>query len=136
MGEGDRPRVGVGVLVLRNGRVLLGERKGSHGAATWAPPGGHLEYGETVETCAAREVLEETGLAVSDLVRGPWTNDVFDADRRHYLTVFLIARNASGEPRVCEPAKCARWDWFEWSALPAPLFAPMASLVAQGFRPS
>lgn len=58
------PGLGVGVLVIENGRVLLGKRKGSHGAGTWSAPGGHLEYGESIENCAEREVLEETGLRI------------------------------------------------------------------------
>ena len=58
------PQVGVGVLILRDGKVLLGRRKGSHGAGCWSAPGGHLEFGETLEDCAAREVLEETGLKI------------------------------------------------------------------------
>lgn len=41
------PRVGVGVLIFRNGLLLLGKRSGSHGAGDWSAPGGHLEYGET-----------------------------------------------------------------------------------------
>ncbi len=43
------PQVGVGVLILRDGKVLLGRRKGSHGAGCWSAPGGHLEFGEAVE---------------------------------------------------------------------------------------
>ncbi len=52
------PQVGVGVLILRDGKVLLGRRKGSHGAGCWSAPGGHLEFGEAVEDCALREALE------------------------------------------------------------------------------
>ncbi len=71
------PRVGVGVIVVRTGRVLLGLRQGSHGEGTWALPGGHLEFGETVPACAARELLEETGLVATAFRPAPYTSDVF-----------------------------------------------------------
>lgn len=131
----SRPMIGVGVLVVRDGRVLLGERRGAHGAGTWAPPGGHLEFGETVETCARREVLEETGLAISDVREAPYTNDVFEAERKHYITLFVTAHSPSGEPVVREPQKCAQWSWYDWFELPRPLFAPLATLCASGFIP-
>ena len=52
------PRVGVAVIVVRDGRVLVGRRRSaSHGDGMWQFPGGHLEFGETVEACAAREHL-------------------------------------------------------------------------------
>jgi 8-oxo-dGTP diphosphatase len=129
------PRVGVGVIVLRDGAVLLGERCGSHGAGTWALPGGHLEFGESVEACARREVREETGLELTRLRRGPYTSDVFAAEGRHYVTLFVLAHCAAGEPEVCEPAKCSRWGWFRWTAFPEPLFPPLATLRAGGFVP-
>ncbi|SPO26619.1 uncharacterized protein UTRI_03910_B [Ustilago trichophora] len=57
------PRVGVAVYVINEkGHVLVGKRTGSHGAGTLALPGGHLELHESFQECAAREVLEETGL--------------------------------------------------------------------------
>jgi 8-oxo-dGTP diphosphatase len=123
------------VLVVREGRVLLGERRGSHGAGTWALPGGHLEYGETPAACAHRELGEETGLAATTLLPGPYTTDVFEAEGQHYVTLFVLAMDAAGEPTVREPAKCARWEWFPWSALPAPLFLPLQSLREQGYVP-
>ena len=135
MTAGTGPRVGVGVIVLRGGLVLLGERRGSHGAGTWALPGGHLETGETPELCAAREVLEETGLVVESLQRGPYTSDVIAPQGLHYVTLFVVARSAIGEPQRREPAKCAGWTWCRWSALPQPLFPPLASLCASGWVP-
>lgn len=133
--DSDALRIGVGVIVLRQGRVLLGRRQGAHGAGTWALPGGHLEAGESVEACAVREVLEETGLEVQDVVPAPWTSDVFAQEGRHYITLFVVARIATGEPEVREPDKCAGWQWFRWSGLPEPLFAPLATLRAGGFVP-
>jgi 8-oxo-dGTP diphosphatase len=128
--------VGVGILVLRDGQLLLGRRRGSHGAGTWSAPGGRLEYGESIEDCARRELLEETGLVLGPCERGPTTSDVFDEVRQHYLTVFVVARHTLGEPATLEPDKCDGWQWFTWSALPQPLFAPLASLLATGFDPA
>ena len=131
----ERPAVGVGVLVLRDGAVLLGHRQGAHGAGTWSPPGGHLEWREDVEACARRECLEETGLSLASSRQGPWTNDVFEAEARHYVTLWVVGTPASGEPRVMEPAKCERWAWFPWGELPEPLFLPLVHLRAKGFDP-
>jgi 8-oxo-dGTP diphosphatase len=132
--EKRSPRVGVGVIVLRDGLVLLGKRRGSHGAGTWALPGGHLEFGESVAQCAKRELEEETGLSLQAAVSGPYTSDVFAAEAKHYVTLFVIG-SARGEPQVREPGKCSAWQWFRWSDLPQPLFQPLASLVSAGFVP-
>lgn len=133
--KGSRPLIGVGVLVMREGRVLLGERRGAHGAGTWAPPGGHLEFGETVESCARREVREETGLEILEVRPAPYTSDVFESDQKHYITLFVTARSPAGEPERREPEKCTQWSWYDWFDLPGPLFAPLATLRASGFVP-
>lgn len=129
------PRVGVGVLVIEDGRVLLGRRKSAHGAGSWAAPGGHLEFGESIEACAQREVREETGIEICNLRPGPFTNDVFHAEQKHYVTVFMVAKRKSGEPRALEPEKCEAWAWFDWADLPEPLFEPLANLRKLGFVP-
>jgi 8-oxo-dGTP diphosphatase len=127
------PRVGVGVIVMRQGLVLLGLRQGSHGAGTWALPGGHLEFGESVAQCAEREVSEETGLEIHDLSQATYSNDLFEG--KHYVTLFVVAHGASGEAQLLEPDKCSRWEWFRWSQLPQPLFQPLASIRAAGYVP-
>jgi len=133
--KNEVPRIGVGVIVMRDGLVLLGQRTGSHGAGTWALPGGHLEFGESIEECARREVLEEAGLELRQVSLGPYTSDVFHSEGKHYLTLFVVSLGATGEPKVLEPGKCARWGWFRWSALPEPLFPPLQSLRDSGFVP-
>ncbi len=130
--SGRRPAVGVAAILVREGRVLLGKRRGSHGEGSWGLPGGHLEWGESPEECARREVLEETGLVLGPLEKGPWTNDVFP-EGKHYVTLFLVAREWTGEVALREPAKCERWDFFAWDALPAPLFLPLENLVRSGY---
>ena len=129
-------RVGVGVVVYRDGKVLLGKRKNSHGEGCWAFPGGHLEMMESIEACATREVQEETGLTLSHVHCGPYSNDRFAASHVHYLTVFAIAESAQGEPVLMEPDKCEGWQWFDWNALPEPLFRSTASLIQMGFDPT
>jgi 8-oxo-dGTP diphosphatase len=130
-----RPAVGVAVIVCRDGRVLLGRRRGSHGSGTWQFPGGHLEWGEQVFDCARREVLEETGLEIARPRQGPFTNDHFAAEEKHYVTLFVVADCPAGEPRVMEPDKCEEWRWFEWEALPQPRFLPIDHLLESGFSP-
>ena len=135
--EMPKPRsvgIGVGVLVVRDGKVLLGKRRGSHGAGTWSAPGGKLDFGESIERCAERELAEETGLALGPAELGPYTNDVF-TDGPHFVTAFVIARGAVGEPRVMEPDKCEGWAWFPWNKLPAPLFLPLVNARRMGFDP-
>ncbi len=127
------PRIGIGVIVRDGDQVLLGLRHGAHGEGTWSFPGGHLEFRENIEDCAAREVLEETGLRVSQLQHGPYTNDFFETDDKHYVTLWVIAKYAGGEPQRCEPEKCLEWRWFRWTELPRPLFLPIKNLLAQGF---
>src|SRR5437763_1133145 len=113
-----RPIVGVGVLIFRDGNVLLGLRRGSHGAGTWSPPGGHLEYGEDPAACVIREALEETGLRLRSVEFLGITNDVFELERRHYVTLFYRADQATGEPETREPEKCEAWQWWPWDGLP------------------
>jgi 8-oxo-dGTP diphosphatase len=128
--EKIKPRVGVGVFVFKDGMVLLGKRKGAHGAGDWAPPGGHLEFGESVEDCAKRELSEETGLKVLSVQTGAWSNDVIDGNK-HYITLFAVVDQFEGEPKLLEPQKCEEWQWFSVDALPSPLFLPANSFLTQ-----
>lgn len=123
------PRVGVGVLVFKENQILLGERRNSHGAGTWCPPGGHLEFGESPQDCAVRELEEETGLIAEEVVRGPWTNDVFEQEDKHYVTLFMTVTHFTGVPSLMEPEKCLGWEWFDLDDLPSPLFIPFSNLI-------
>lgn len=130
------PRVGVGVLITEAGRVLLIHRRGAHGAGTWSPPGGHLDFGETPEACARREAFEETGVTVADLRFRGVTNDYFAAEARHYITLWFEGRRAAGEGAVNAPEEMSEVGWFPWDALPSPLFLPLANLLdGQSYPP-
>lgn len=81
-------------------------------------------------------MLEEAGIEIKNIKPATFTNDVFEKEQKHYVTVFVTAEYASGNVRVMEPDKCETWDWFEWGTLPSPLFIPVSNLVAQGYSPS
>lgn len=127
-------RVGIGVILARDGEVLLGLRRGSHGAGTWSFPGGHLDHGESAEACASRELREETGLEATNAHVVAETIDDFPEGLR-YRTLFVRVDWAGGEPALREPDACERWEWFSWDALPTPLFLSVANLRATRFRP-
>ncbi len=113
-------RIGIGLLVFKDGKVLLGKRKGEHLPGVYAGPGGHLEFGETFAECARREAMEETGIQIDNasfLCVTNWR----DNDKKHYVDVGLIADWKSGDPRVCEPDKCESWSWFSVVNVPSPL---------------
>jgi 8-oxo-dGTP diphosphatase len=62
-------RVGVGVIIERDGKILLGLRKSEHGEGRWGFVGGHLEHGESPEDCVRREAREEIGAELENLKR-------------------------------------------------------------------
>lgn len=129
------PRIGVGVIIIKNNKVLLGKRLNSHGDGTWAFPGGHLEFNETWEECARRETLEETGISIKDIRFAHATNDIFFTEEKHYNTIFMLAHHESGEVKIMEPEKCEKWEWFFWKELPSPLFTPILNLLEAGYSP-
>jgi len=125
-----RPYVGVGVIVMKGDQVLLMRRSNSHGDGTWSSPGGHLEYGESPEECAIRETQEETGVIISDVTFRAITNDLFEMQEKHYITIWMEGRYVSGEPRINSPREMSELGWFSWTALPHPLFLPLEHLLA------
>lgn len=129
-----RPRVGLAAVAIHEGKILLGKWIGKIGDATWAPPGGHLEYGESVEDCAARELLEETGLIAKTLIRGPYTNDLIAPKNQHYVTLFMIITEFEGTLQCLEPEKCVGWEWFDMDVLPSPLITSFDSFIQNGDR--
>jgi 8-oxo-dGTP diphosphatase len=106
-------RVGVGVCIFKDGKILLGQRQKS----------------------SRRETLEESGVIISKPAFVTCTNDIFPDEGEHFITVYVGADWVKGEPEVLEPHKIAEWAWFNWDELPQPLFSPFTNLLKTGFKP-
>ena len=128
---------GFGVMLIRSGKVLLGLRHSDaakassalHGEGTWTMPGGKMEFGESFEAGAVREVAEETGIMLAEEnleVISLANNIVPDA---HFVTVGLLCEKFSGEPKVMEPDEITEWRWFPLDALPTPVFFPSKKVL-------
>lgn len=120
-----RPGVGVLVILKYNNSLLLGKRKGSHGDGEWCFPGGHLEMYETPEEGGKRELLEETGIDISNIqaIDYGYTNDIFYKSEKHYITIYNLYNIENIiQPILKEPDKCYQWEWFDIGNLPDPLF--------------
>src|SRR4051812_41513229 len=119
-------RVGFAAMLTHNGLMLVGRRKGGHGAGLLAFPGGHIEYGETFEEAVKREVHEETGLRARLVWWGASINNdhvipreagwassyYYPDDGVHNVCLWFKARllpSSPTEPRQCEPDKCNGW---------------------------
>ena len=124
----QRPKVGIGVMIIKDGKVLLGKRKGSHGAGEFAWPGGHMEYMESFADCAKREVQEETGMEIEN-IRFLRLMNLKDYAPKHYVDIGLLAEWKSGEPKIMEPDKIEGWRWYEMDQLPEPLFTTIPSYI-------
>ena len=130
----EKPQVGTATIITRDDKVLLMKRKGPHGQGTWSTPGGHLDFGETLEGCAARETKEEVGLDVFDVRFRTITNDIFETEGKHYITIWMDARS-TGEPYLAADEEAEEIGWYAWDALPDPLFLPLENLVKRNSYP-
>lgn len=120
----ERPKVGVGLLIVRGNKILLGKRKGSHGEGEYGGTGGHSEHLESFEETALRELLEEAGpdIKVKNMRFLCITNLTAYAPK-HYVDVGMVAEWESGEPIVVEPHKLESWGWYSLDEIPEPLFS-------------
>ena len=123
----EYPKTGLAVMILKEEKVLLGKRKGSHGAGEYAFPGGKLEWWESFEECAKRETREEAGIEIENIRFLRLLN--FKFYDKHFVDVGVLADWKSGEPIVKEPEKSEGWDWYDIDNVPKPLFKGCISAI-------
>src|SRR3989338_7574268 len=128
-GADNRPTVGVAAIVVKSGRVLIG-RDTRKGRAVYGVPGGHWESGETLKACAAREVKEESGVAVKN-VQLISVHDFYRSDKgRSYVSICMRAAYRSGTLREHKGEGRLEWAWVRpKDALKLKLFSPDRVLI-------
>jgi len=130
-----KPGVGVGVMILKDNKVLLGQRHSDsekasselHGEGTWTMPGGKLDFHEGLKEAAVREVFEETGMKVKDIEIISVSNEI--VPDKHFVTIGFLCNDFEGEPKVMEPDEITEWQWFDLNNLPSKVFSPSAKIL-------
>jgi 8-oxo-dGTP diphosphatase len=117
------PKVGVGIVVLKNKtHILMHRRKSAHGKGYWGTGGGHLELGESLKQAALREFHEEAGKNV--IISEPRFLGVCNFTElypKHYVDISFVADWVSGQPDAGID-EVEQWQWFSLDELPEPIF--------------
>ncbi len=116
-----QPRVGCGVVVLRGGKLLLLKRVNDPEAQHWGLPGGKVDWMEAAAISAARELMEETGVAAGPMTLLCVADHIDEAAGEHWLAPIYLALESNGEATRVEPHKHADLGWFDPADPPSPL---------------
>ncbi len=131
------PKVGIGVMLLKENKILLGKRNDNpekasselKGEGTWTMPGGKIHFGEKWQDAAEREVKEETGIVINkerlSIIRV--NNDIIP--NKHFVTICIQSKDFQGEAQVLEPEEITEWGWFELSNLPSNIYVPSKKAI-------
>jgi 8-oxo-dGTP diphosphatase len=135
--ENKKMGIGVGVMILKNDKVLLGKRNDDadkadsalQGQGTWTMPGGKIDFHETFEQAASREVEEETSVKIDQnkLKLISITNDM--VPNAHFATMGFLCEEFEGDVKVMEPDEITEWKWFDLDNLPEKIFFPSAKIL-------
>ena len=124
------PKVGVGGIVLQDGKVLLLLRRNAPEAGSWSLPGGRVEFMEHLEDAVVRELREELGITVEVESLVCVVNHIVPDENAHWVAPAYRVRVVSGVPQNLEPEKTAAIEWFLMSNLPVNLSSSARSALA------
>lgn len=119
----DFPGVGVGLAILRDGKLLLYKRMRPPEVGYWNIVGGKVDVLEPAELAAKREAEEESGLTIGKIEFVSVTEQIVTADRQHWVSLLYKTEDVTGEAQLTEPDKLSDFGWFALDDLPEPLSA-------------
>jgi len=128
----DNIKVGLGLVLLKDGKVLLSQRRvASNGFGEYGGPGGALSPGESLTKSVLRELAEEcgSGIVVNNLRMICTINYRNGQSPTHWVGIGFCADYVSGEVVSVEPEKHTDWEWHPLDGLPDPLYWPMARYI-------
>lgn len=117
----DFPGVGCGLVIRRDGKVLLYKRVKSPEAGHWSIVGGKVDHMEHALEAARREAEEESGLTIGDVRFLCISEQIIATDRQHWLSLIYLTDDVTGTAQLTEPDKLSDMGWFDVDNLPSPL---------------
>ena len=128
-----RPEIGVGLILVRDGKILLSPRLKPYGFKKLALPGGHVEWMESLIATAVRETFEEAGIEINPKnVRNTlaYSEEIHPKLGKHYVTFYLVAACPKGQDAIDkEPHKHGPWGWYDPHNLPKRAWLPTRRIV-------
>lgn len=129
------PLVGVGAVIVHEGRVLLVQRGTEPAKGRWSIPGGLIEVGEMLTEAVVREVREETGLIVEPVELVELLDRIHRDEGRvryHYVIADYLCRVIGGTLTAASDADAVRWvERAEWNSHSALVLDPMTVRVIE-----
>ena len=131
----NKPQPGVGLIIKRNGKIILGRRHNEPMPGSWQLPGGWIHFGESPEQTVQRQLKGFQGLVVGESRFVTYTNNVFDQQTHSLSLYFMLDCKNDNQYLLKTSDKNADWHWADWNKLPQPLFLPLQLLKKSGFNP-
>jgi ADP-ribose pyrophosphatase YjhB (NUDIX family) len=129
------PLVGVGAVIVHDGRILLVQRATEPALGRWSIPGGLIEVGEMLTEAVAREVREETGLEVEPIELIELLDRIHRDSERvryHYVIADYLCRVTGGTLKAASDAAAVRWvERTEWNSHSALVLDPITVRVIE-----
>lgn len=112
-----KTKISVGIVVFKEDKILFGKAHNKEGKRKYILPVGHLEYMESFNDCAKREIAEECGIEIEN-IKFHFISNTDNYKPTHFIHIGLTADWKSGEPKVLEPGGIEAWEWLTYDNIP------------------